>query len=143
MPKKNSVFGSTTLLALAVGIFLLLSGIQTLVDLTSPVSKAAQGLGKLVGADQTSGVLTVVFAILKIVSGGVLVVGPFGLLTSGIRKLAFWVIMGFWAVLTLWLAYAGVVQVRSGQGTILAWVQELSLNIAILAALWQLKPEGK
>ena len=143
MPKKNAVFVSTTLLALAVGIFLLLSGIQTLVDLNSPFSKAAQGLGKLVGVDQTSGVLTVVFAILKIASGGVLVVGPFGLLTTGIRKLAFWVIVGFWAVLTLWLAYAGAVQVRGGQGTILGWLQEFSLNIAILAALWQLKPEGK
>ena len=143
MPKKNQAFPSTTLLALAVGFFLLLSGVQTLVDLNSPMAKAAQGLGKIFGADQTSSVLTVVFAVLKIVSGGVLIVGPFGLLTAGIRKLAFWIIVGFWALLTLWLGYAGVIEVRGSQLTVMAWFQNLALNIAILAALWQLKPEGK
>lgn len=138
MSKKNAVFSSVTLLALAVGLFLLLSGVQTLVDLDSPVAKAAQGLGKLFGADQTGTVLTIVFAVLKIASGVVLIAGPFGLLTSGLRVLAFWVIVGFWAVLTVWTSFFAVPLLKP---TPMLWVQNLSLNVAVLAALWQLKPE--
>lgn len=138
MSKKNTVFSSTTLLAVAVGLFLLLSGAQTLVDLDSPVAKAAQGLGKLFGADQTGAVLTIVFAVLKIASGVVLIAGPFGLLTSGLRVLAFWVIVGFWAVLTVWTSFFAVPLLKP---TPMLWVQNLSLNVAVLAALWQLKPE--
>lgn len=138
MSKKNAVFSSATLLAVAVGLFLLLSGVQTLVDLDSPVAKAAQGLGKLFGADQTGAVLTIVFAVLKIASGVVLIAGPFGLLTSGLRVLAFWVIVGFWAVLTVWTSFFAVPLLKP---TPMLWVQNLSLNVAVLAALWQLKPE--
>ncbi len=82
-------------------------------------------------------------AILKIVSGAVLLVGPFGLLSNGIRQLAFWVIVGFWALLTVWLAANSVSAFRSDGKAILLWFQSLSLNVAILAALWQLKPAGK
>jgi hypothetical protein len=62
------------------------------------------------------------------------------LLTVGIQKLAFWVIVGFWGVVTLWMAYNGILQVRGNQSTVMQWLQNLSLNVAILAALWQLKP---
>jgi hypothetical protein len=138
--KTTSLLSSATLLALAVGLFLLLSGVQTLIDFNSPIAKAARGLGGLFGADQTSNVLTIVIAVLKIASGAVLLVGPFGLLTVGIQKLAFWVIVGFWGVVTLWMAYNGILQVRGNQSTVMQWLQNLSLNVAILAALWQLKP---
>jgi len=141
--KTTSLLSSATLLALAVGLFLLLSGVQTLIDFNSPIAKAARGLGGLIGADQTSNVVTIVVAILKVASGAVLLVGPFGLLTMGIRKLAFWVIVGFWALLTVWMAYTGIVQIRGSQTTVMQWLQNLSLNLAILAALWQLQPEAK
>ena len=140
MSKKTSLFSSTTILALAVGLFLLLSGVQTLIDLNSPLAKAARGFGNLVGGDQSATIIAVVFAVLKIASGAVLIVGPFGLLTLGIRQLAFWVIVGFWAVLTVYSAAFGGPLFKP---TPMLWIQSLSLNIAILAALWQLKPEGK
>lgn len=140
MSKKTSFLSSSTLLALAVGLFLILSGAQSLIDLNSPAAKAAQGLGKLFGADQTATILTVVFAILKIASGAVLAVGPFGLLTMPIRKLAFWIIVGFWAVFTVYVSFLGAPLLKP---TPMLWVQTLSLNVAILAAVWQLKPEGK
>jgi len=140
MSKKINLFSSTTLLAVGVGLFLFLSGAQTLIDLNSPLAKAERGLGNLVGADQTSTILAVVFAILKIAGGVVLVVGPFGLIPDAIRKLAFWVIVGFWAVLTIYSAAFGGPVFKP---TVMLWVQSLSLNIAILAALWSLKPEGK
>lgn len=138
MSKKNDLFSSTTLLALGVGLFLLLSGIQTLIDLNSP-------LGKFAGffTDKTASTIAVVAAILKIASGAVLVVGPFGLLTTGIRQLAFWIIVGFWAALTVWSGYVELGAVRANQATVMQWLQNVSLNVAILAALWQLKPEVK
>lgn len=140
MSKKANLLSSTTLLALGVGLFLILSGAQTLIDLNSPAAKAVQGLGKLFGADQTATILTVVFAILKIASGAVLAIGPFGLLTSGIQKLAFWIVVGFWAVFTVYASFFGAPILKP---TPMLWVQTLSLNVAILAAVWQLKPEGK
>jgi len=140
MPKKTSPLSSTTLLALAVGLFLLLSGVQSLIDFNSPLAKAARGLGGLFGADQTSQVVLVVIAILKIASGAVLAIGPFGLLTEAIRKLAFWIVVGFWAV---FVVYASFFQGPVFKPTLMLWVQTLSLNVAVLAAIWQLKPEGK
>jgi hypothetical protein len=70
----------------------------------------------------------------------VLIVGPFGLLAGAIRHLAFWFIVGFWALLTVWLAVVGFEALRANQVTIMKWLQDLSLNVAILAALWELKP---
>jgi len=140
MPKKSGIASSTVLLSVAVGLFLLLSGIQTFIDFNSPLEKAARGLGGMFGSDQTSAILTIVFAVLKIASGAVLLIGPFGLLTEGIRNLAFWIIVGFWAVLTVWVTVAGFGALRSNQLSLMKWLQDLSLNVAILAALWQLKP---
>lgn len=140
MPKKPNALSSTTLLSVAVGLFLLLSGVQTLIDLNNPLAKAAQSVGQFFGADQTSNVLTIVFAILKIASGAILIVGPFGLLADELRSLAFWIIVGFWALLTVWLAYQGFGPLTRKQATVMGWIQGLSLNVAILAALWQLKP---
>ena len=138
MSKKASSLSSVTLLTLAVGLFLLLSGIQNLIDQNSLTGQVAN-----LFADQSSKVISVVAAILKIVSGAVLIIGPFGLLTIGIRKLAFWIVVGFWALLTGWLAATSIGAFKTDGKAVLAWFQTLSLNVAILAALWQLKPEGK
>jgi len=138
MAKKSTAFTSTTLLGLAVGLFVLLSGILNLVD--------QQSLGGQVAglfADKSTGVVNVVVAILKIASGAVLLIGPLGLLTVGIRKLAFWIIVGFWALLTLWLAFTSLGAFKGDAKAVLQWFEALSLNVAILAALWQIKPEGK
>jgi len=138
MAKKSTAFTSSTLLGLAVGLFVLLSGILNLVDQQSLAGQVA-GLF----ADKSTGVVNVVVAILKIASGAVLLIGPFGLLTVGIRKLAFWIIVGFWAVLTLWLAFTSLGAFKGDGKAVLLWFETLSLNVAILAALWHLKPEGK
>lgn len=135
MAKKTNVLSSTTLLALAVGVFLVLSGVQTLIDLNSPLGKVGSFF-----SDKTSNVLIIVIAILKIASGAVLAIGPFGLLTTGIQKLAFWVVVGFWAVYTVYASFVGG---PLFQPTTMLWFQTLALNLAILAAVWQLKPEGK
>jgi hypothetical protein len=140
MPKNSSPLNATTLLSVAVGLFLLLSGVQTLLDYNTEGAKALRAVGGLFGADQTANVLTIVFAILKVASGAVLMVGPFGLLVGAVRSLAFWVIVGFWAALTIWVSFFGGPILKP---TPMAWIQNLSLNIAILAALWQLKPSGK
>ena len=140
MSKKSGVLSSVTLLALAVGLFLLLSGVQALIDFNSPLAKMGRGLSGAFGGDQSASVLIIVVAILKIASGAVLIVGPFGLLTDGIRKLGFWIIAGFWAVLTVWMAYQGILQLSGNKVTFMQFLQELSLNVAILAAVWQLKP---
>lgn len=140
MSKKTNAPSSAVLLSVAVGLFLLLSGVQTLLDLNSPLARAAQGVGQFFGADQTQNVLAIVFAILKIASGAILIVGPFGLLADALRSLAFWIIVGFWAALTLWVAYTGFGPMVHKQVTVMQWLQSLSLNVAILAALWQLKP---
>ena len=138
MAKKSTAFTSSNLLGLAVGLFVLLSGVLNLID--------QQSLGGQVAglfADKSTGVINVVAAILKIASGAVLLVGPFGLLTVGIRKLAFWIIVGFWALLTLWLAIISGGAFKSDAKAILQWFDTLALNVAILAALWHIKPEGK
>jgi|GEM_PF-1992581 len=140
MAKKSAVFTSTTLLALGVGLFLLLSGIQTLIDFNSPLAKAANGFGNMMSADQTGHVAAIVIAILKIASGAVLIVGPFGMLTKGIRSLAFWIVLLFWLVLTISSTWNGGVAVKDQHETLMQFLTELSLNIAIFAALWHLKP---
>ena len=138
MSKKTNVLSSTGLLALAVGVFLLLSGVLALIDQNS-------FLGKMGGlfADQNMKIVNVVAAILDIASGVVLIVGTFGLLTDGIRKLAFLIIVGFWALFTVWVAFNTIGAFKSDGKAIMEWFQNLSLNIAILASLWQIKPEGK
>lgn len=138
MAKKTDLMASTGLLSLAVGLFLFLSGILNLVDSQSLAGKVA-GLF----ADNNTKVVNLVAAILKIASGAVLLVGPFGLLTDVIRKLAFWIVIGFWVALTLWLAFTTVGAFQGDAKAVLVWFQSLSLNVAVLAALWQLKPEGK
>lgn len=135
MSKKTSFLSSTTLLALAVGVFLLLSGVQTLIDLNSPMGKVGSFF-----ADQTSNVIIIVIAVLKIASGAVLALGPFGLLTAGIQKLAFWIVICFWAAFTVYVSFFGGPILKP---TPMLWIQTLSLNLAILAAVWQLRPEGK
>ena len=138
MAKKSGDLSSVVLLSVAVGAFLVLSGIQNLIEQNS---LGGQISGMFV--DKTTGVVNVVVSILKIVSGVVLVVGPFGLLTIGIRNLGFWIIVGFWAILTVWVAYAGIGVFKGDGKAIIQWFQNLSLNVAILAALWQLKPQAK
>lgn len=135
MSKKTNFLSSTTLLALAVGVFLFLSGVQTLIDLDSPLGKVGSFF-----ADKTSNTIVIVIAILKIVSGAVLAIGPFGLLTAGIQKLAFWIVIAFWAAFTVYASFFGGPIFKP---TPMLWIQTFSLNLAILAAVWQLKPEGK
>ncbi len=137
MATKSNGLPSSTLLSLAVGVFLVLSGIHYFLDMNSLFGKAAGMF-----ADQSSKTIGIVIAILKIASGAVLVVGPFGLLTKGIRQLAFWIIVIFWLVLTVYLAANGVNELKNGAGPALAWFETLFLNIAILASLWTLKPEA-
>jgi hypothetical protein len=136
MPTKKSGMSSTTLLSVAVGLFLVLSGVLNLIDSNSL-------LGKMGGVFQSdlSKTVGIVSAILKIVSGAVLVIGPFGLLTKGIRQLAFWIIVVFWAALTLWLAFTTVNALKGSTADALGWFEALFLDLAILAALWHLNPE--
>lgn len=139
MPTKRDSSLSTTLLAVAVGLFLLLSGVQTLVDLNSDGAKFLQGLGQAFGANQTGHWIAVTFAIVKVIAGAILIIGPFGLLAPSLRALAFWLIIAFWALVTI------VASFGSGplfKPTPMVWIQGLSLNVAILAALWQLKPKS-
>jgi uncharacterized membrane protein HdeD (DUF308 family) len=136
MPKKSNAMSSTTLLSVAVGLFLVLSGILNLIDANSLMGK----WGGMFQSDlsKTDGIVS---AILKIVSGAVLVIGPFGLLSKGIRLLAFWIIVVFWAALTLWLAFTTVNALKGDAPAVLGWFESLFLNLAILAALWHLNPE--
>lgn len=136
MATKSNTISSTTLLSVAVGLFLVLSGILNLIDANS-------FMGKLGGMFQSdlSKTVGIVSAILKIVSGAVLVIGPFGLLTKGIRQLAFWIIVVFWAALTVWLAFTTVNALKGEAPAVLGWFESLFLNLAILAALWKLNPE--
>jgi hypothetical protein len=136
MASKTNKSSSSTLLSVAVGLFLVLSGIHNLIDANSVLGK----LGGLFASD-ASKTVTIVAAILKIVSGAVLVIGPFGLLTKGIRQLAFWIIVIFWLALTIWIAVAGINLLKGDAPAVLSWFEALFLNIAILAALWHLNPK--
>lgn len=140
---STSRFSSTTLLGLAVGLFLLLNGVQAVIDLTSPAARLGQGIGQFFGADQTSLVVSWVAAILQIASGAVLLAGPLGLVTGFARALIFWMILGFWATYALWAGYEGLLAFQSKRQALLPIIRDLSLHVAILAALWQLKPSGK
>jgi hypothetical protein len=119
-------------------VFLVLSGIHYFLDMNSLFGK----MGGLF-VSQTDKTVGIVIGILKIVSGAVLVVGPFGLLAKGIRQLAFWIIVIFWLVMTVYLAAAGAGALKNGAGEVLAWFEALFLNIAVLAALWSLNPNDQ
>src|ERR1041384_8767095 len=75
MASKSNGISSSTLLSLSVGLFLVLSGILNIIDANSFMGK----LGGMFASDMSKTV-GIVSAILKIVSGAVLVIGPFGLL---------------------------------------------------------------
>lgn len=138
MSKKSNVLSSTTLLSVAVGLFLLLSGIQAVIGLNSSAAQFTQGLGKLFGASPVPVVVAWVIAVLEIASGAILIVGPFGLIAGGVHSLAFWIIIGFWTAQTIWASFFGSAVFKP---TPMAWFTTLSLNVAILASLWQVKPD--
>ncbi|MEI8095744.1 MAG: hypothetical protein WCG80_16150 [Spirochaetales bacterium] len=138
MASKKTVFTSATLLSLALGLFLLLAGLQTLIDFNTDAAKAARALFRLFGADQTSDIVTMVIAVFKILAGTVLLVGPFGILTLMLRKIAFWAIVALWIAVVVWTFF---LTGRLLKPTVMAWLQDLALDVAILAALWTLKPE--
>ena len=138
MASKKTVFTSATLLSLALGLFLLLSGLQSLIDFNTDTARAARSLVGLLGGDQTNDIITMVIAVFKILAGTVLVVGPFGILAVGIRTLSFWVIIAVWILVIVWSFF---LTGRILKPTVMAWLQDLSLDVAILAALWTTKPE--
>ncbi len=139
MATKSKGISTSTLLSLAVGAFLVLAGIHNLIDQKSAFGAVAQAWNN--AFDPSRNVVNIVSAILKIVSGAVLVIGPFGLLGKGIRQLAFWIIVVFWAALTIWLAFTTVNALKSSTADVLSWFETLFLNLAILAALWHLNPD--
>lgn len=136
-------FSSSSLLSLALGLFLLLTGVQSAAELMTPAAKLGQSLGQFFGADQTSLVIGWVGAVFQIAAGVVLIAGPLGLVTGFAQALIFWIILGFWAALTVWGGYTGLVALQGRRLTFLVWLRDLSLNLAVLAALWQLKPASR
>jgi hypothetical protein len=138
MASRKKVFTATLLLSLAVGLYLLLSGLQTLIDFDSATAKLARAFSSLLGADQSTDQIAVAIAVFKILAGTVLIVGPFGVLPFALRTLAFWIIGTVWLLILVWnFALTG----HYLQPTVMTWLQDLALNLAILAALWSLKPE--
>ena len=138
MASKKTVFSATTLLSLAVGLFLFLSGLQALIDFNTEGAKAARALMGLLGGNGVNDTITMVVAVFKILAGTVLLVGPFGILTFSIRRIAFWVIVVAWVLVIVWSFF---LTGRILKPTVMSWLQDFSLDVALLAALWSLKPE--
>ncbi len=138
MASKKSLFSPGMLLSVAVGLYLLALGVSALVDYLSDGATLARELGSLVGAQTWRSVIAVSIAVFEVLAGTVLLVSPFGILPSAIRRVASWVVLIGWAVALVWQSFF---RAAAFEPSALAWFSGFSLALMVFAALWALKAE--
>jgi len=139
MPKNNRP-SSLSVLSLALGVFLIIAGIYGLAGEKSFLSEIEQGLNKLFGNNDRY-VISVVISIMELIAGTLMLLAPFGLLQSGVLKVSVLIVCAFWLakiILELFV-YRDVFQNSYHQKDVLGWLQDASLNLVILVAMWQIR----
>lgn len=131
---KNLTF---TLLTVAAGVFFLVTGVQDIINWNSSGAEIMRKMGQLFGSTQKS-FLPLLLGILSLVSGAVLLLSPWGLLSSGLKNLALFLVFLYWAV-KLVFDYFLFGSFTPDQ---LEWYRGLSLSLVVLTSLWILRSEA-
>lgn len=103
MAQRNTLVSLTSFLAFSLGAYFLLLGIQGVMDYNSTGGQVTRALGNLLGSSTPW--LNLAIAILQIISGVVLVLGPFGLIAGGAYKLAHLIVLILWIVFLVWTLF--------------------------------------
>jgi uncharacterized membrane protein len=127
MAKRSSpALDSGFFLQLSLGLFFLALGVMGLGNYKSGLSEIARFLGR----DDT---LRIVSAIIEMAMGGVLVLGLFMPLSSGLAKILSISLFALWA---LYIVYYFFLNDRLFEPDFIPWLVEVSWRCVILAALW-------
>lgn len=133
---QNSSRGGNFLLPLALGMYFFAIGVQGLVEYNSVGGQVHQVVSNLVGS--SSALLNLVTAVIALVAGLVLIVGPFGLIHPGVRPVFVIIIMVFWVLKSVQDLF---INQRPLDPQALLWLRDLALSLVVLAALWQVRKD--
>lgn len=128
----KTFFRPVTLLALALGLLFIVTGLSALIDFNSQGAQFTRGLGGFFGGDKALQLVPAVIAVLEIAAGAVLVLTPLGVLQSGLQKILLFVIAILWIGKTI---YFDFLTGKVFTPTVLAWLSIFSLDLTILAGL--------
>ena len=129
MNTKSSPVESVLLLQLALALFFGISGLLYLLNYNSIGAEIGRSFARLFG---NNNVLIVVAAIIKIIAGAVLFIGLFGLVKPQQMFIASLAILFLWGVQIIMVHFVG----NFLEPDILPWLQSLSFDVIILAAIW-------
>jgi ABC-type nickel/cobalt efflux system permease component RcnA len=137
----NKTFSSLSLLSLALGIFLVIAGINGLAGDKGMLAEFQQGLSKIFGNNDNRQLISTIIYVLELVAGIIMLLAPFGILQHGVLNVAVIIVCIFWlAKLILELfVYRAPLKNGLGQQDVLGWLQDFSLNLVILIAMWQVR----
>lgn len=130
MTRKTLSFDAVSVLQIVVGLFLFTLGLIGIADWSSEASQFGRGLTRLIGGSNNP--VNVVIAIVQLAAGVIV----FGALFIAVRsRLIYW--------LTVVIAILWIVEIVIGffaQGLFepdfIIWLNRLSADVIILAALW-------
>lgn len=124
---KRSAFtlDSAFFLQLSLGLFFLSLGIMGLGNYNSKLSEVARFFGRNDG-------LRIVASIVELVMGGLLVLGLFFSVSSGLAKIFSFALFGLWAVYILYYFFFNNIF----EPDFIPWLQEVAWRSVILCSLW-------
>ena len=133
---KNFYPFSTKLLSLALGLFLVIVGVQGLAQ-GNALSRSLQSIATFLGGSQEPAFLSITFYILEIISGAVLFLTPLGFLQPNVAGIGVLFVDLVWLGKTLldFFIYG-----KPFQPNAFDWWRGLSLNVVILISIWHLRP---
>lgn len=130
MIQRRRVVDADTMLQLVVSAFLITLGLAGLSEWNSNLAQFSRSVNRLFG--RTENYLDLIMAIAELVAGGIVLIGVFSPVTS---RLIFWstlIIMVLWAI--------QIVASRFARGFLepdaIRWLNELSVDLIVLAGLW-------
>ena len=122
---SGNSFDSTFFLQLSLGVFFIVLGILGLTQYSSKTSEVMRFFGK-------NNVMTLVVAIIQLLSGAVLAAGLFMSVNSGFAQLLSIAIFALWAFsMLMTLVVNGFLR-----PDLLAWLYKAAWNSVVLASLW-------
>ncbi len=134
MQDNKNFFRSQTLLSLALGIFLMITGAQALAQHQSSLLNSVTSL---LGVPHEPPFLRITFGILEFLSGLVMFLTPFGILQPNIAGVAIFTVALVWLAKIILESFV-ISKPFTPDGFI--WWKQLSLNVVILVSIWHLRP---
>jgi hypothetical protein len=123
--RSSSVLDSGFFLQLCLGLFFLVLGIMGLGNYNSKLSEVARFLGR----DDS---LRIVAAIIELVMGALLLLGPFLNVSSGLARIFSIALFALWA---LYILYYFVFN-DLFKPDFVPWLYEVAWRLVVLTALW-------